>query len=89
MQIVYCRHTQIVPAQAMLGTMLWAIGLIIDIWSDLILQNLRRKNPQKGLRLAIAHTELTMPVDVTNCSELHVSVLETKVGAYMLADNPM
>lgn len=48
-QLVYCRHVQVTPAQTVFGAIMWGVGFAVDVQSDLILQDLRRRHPQQGV----------------------------------------
>ncbi|DBB08640.1 TPA: 3-oxo-5-alpha-steroid 4-dehydrogenase 2, variant 2 [Trebouxia sp. C0006] len=50
-QLVFCRHVQVTPAQTVFGAIMWGFGFAVDVQSDLILQNLRRRNPQQGYQI--------------------------------------
>jgi len=57
-QLVYCRHVQVTPAQTVFGTIMWGIGFAVDVQSDLILQDLRRRNPQQGVSISSSLSSL-------------------------------
>ncbi|KAL0041537.1 hypothetical protein WJX79_006754 [Trebouxia sp. C0005] len=50
-QLVYCRHVQVTPAQTVFGAIMWGVGFAVDVQSDLILQDLRRRHPQQGYQI--------------------------------------
>ena len=57
-QLVYCRHVQVNAAQTALGATMWGVGFAVDVQSDLILQDLRRRNPQQGVTISSSVSSL-------------------------------
>ncbi len=57
-QLVFCRHVQVTPAQTVFGAIMWGFGFAVDVQSDLILQNLRRRNPQQGVSMSSSLSSL-------------------------------
>ena len=57
-QLVYCRHVHVKPAQTVLGSIMWGIGFALDVQSDLILQDLRRRNPHQGVSISTSLSSL-------------------------------